>query len=85
MSYRLTDVTDLPHSPSSLLTLVHPLRASSRAHESVYGAIETLTIDESLKTLREMTGGSNRWKGAFVDLVELNQIEFRKCYALPKT
>ncbi|WP_336368620.1 hypothetical protein [Marinobacter sp. C2H3] len=27
MSYRLTDVTDLPHSPSSLLTLVHPVRA----------------------------------------------------------
>ncbi|MBN7771352.1 hypothetical protein KUV44_12450 [Marinobacter daepoensis] len=27
MSYRLTDVTDLPRSPQALLTLVHPMSA----------------------------------------------------------
>ncbi|MBY6034375.1 hypothetical protein KUV59_14430 [Marinobacter daepoensis] len=27
MSYRLTDVTDLPRSPQDLLTLVHPMSA----------------------------------------------------------
>ena len=27
MSYRLTDVTDLPRSPATLLTMVHPMSA----------------------------------------------------------
>jgi hypothetical protein len=27
MSYRLTDVTELPRSPDALLTIVHPLNA----------------------------------------------------------